>query len=138
LGGRIGMPGTLKDDFLQLQLTYGEGIGSLFNDFPPDAVYDVAKNTLEPLETLGLLFGYQHWWSPTFYSVGSYGWLKQNNKDVQLPTAYKETSYGSLSLVWTPDPRWLLGAEVVYGSREDKDGESGSDVRTVITGRFNF
>jgi len=138
LGGRIGMPDILKDDFLQFQLTYGEGIGSLFNDFPPDAVYDVARNELEPLKTLGLLFGYQHWWSPTFYSVGSYGWLKQDNEDVQLPTAYKETSYGSLSLVWAPDPRWLLGAEIDYGSREDKDGESGSDVRTVITGRLNF
>jgi hypothetical protein len=138
LGGRIGMPDVLKDDFLQLQFTYGEGIGSLFNDFPPDAVYDVARNALEPIETLGLLFGYQHWWSPTLYSVGSYGWLKLNNEDVQLPTAYKETTYGSLNLVWAPDPRWLLGAEVVYGSREDKDGESGSNVRTVITGRFNF
>ena len=138
LGGRIGMPDILKDDFLQFQVTYGEGIGSLFNDFPPDAVYDVARNELEPLKTLGVLFGYQHWWSPTFYSVGSYGWLKQDNEDVQLPTAYKETMYGGLNLVWTPDPRWLLGAEVVYGSREDKDGESGSDVRTVITGRFNF
>jgi len=137
-GGRVGMPDILEDDFLQFQLTYGEGIGSLFNDFPPDAVYDAARNDLEPLDTLGLLFGYQHWWSPTFYSLGSYGWLKQDNLDVQLPSAYKETSYGSLNLVWTPDPRWLLGAEVVYGSREDKDGESGSNVRTVITGRFNF
>lgn len=138
LGGRINMPGILKDDFLQFQLTYGEGIGSLFNDFPPDAVYDVARNDLEPLKTLGLLAGYQHWWSPKFYSLGSFGWLKQDNKDVQLPTAYKETMYGSLNLVWTPDPRWLLGAEVVYGSREDKDGVSGSNVRTVFTTRFNF
>jgi len=36
---RIGMPDILKDDFLQFILTYGEGIGSLLNDFPPDAVY---------------------------------------------------------------------------------------------------
>jgi hypothetical protein len=136
--GRIGMPDILKDDFLQFMLTYGEGIGSLFNDFPPDAVYDVANDDLKPLETLGLLVGYQHWWSPKFYSLGTWGWLWQDNEDVQLPTAYKETMYGGLNLVWTPDPRWLLGAEVVYGSREDKDGESGSDVRTVITGRFNF
>jgi len=138
LGGRFVMPDILKDDFLQFQMTYGEGIGSLFNDFPPDAVYDVANNDLKPLETLGLLFGYQHWWSPKFYSLGSYGWLKQDNEDIQLSTAYKETMYGSLNLVWTPDPRWLLGGEVIYGSREDKDGVSGSNVRTVVTSRFNF
>jgi len=138
LGGRIGMPDVLKDDFLQFQLTYGEGIGSLFNDFPPDAVYDVASNDLKPLETLGVLFGYQHWWSPKFYSLGSWGWLWQDNRDVQLPTAYHETMYSSLNLTWVPDPRWLLGAEVVYGSREDKDGESGSNVRSLMTSRFNF
>jgi len=138
LGGRINMPEIVKDDFLQFQLSYGEGIGSLFNDFPPDAVYDVATNDLNTLETLGWLVGYQHWWSPKFYSLFSYGWLKQDNEDVQLPTAYKKTEYSSLDLVWTPDPRWLLGAEVIYGSREDKDGESGSNVRTVVTSRFNF
>ncbi len=138
LGGRVGMPDILEDDFLQFQATYGEGIGSLFNDFPPDAVYDVARNDLKPIETLGVLAGYQHQWSPKFYSLGSFGWIKQNNRSVQLPTAYKETLYTSLNLVWTPDPRWLLGAEVVYGSREDKDGESGSNVRSVVTSRFNF
>jgi len=138
LEGRINMPEIVKDDFLQFQLTYGEGIGSLFNDFPPDAVYDVAADDLKPLETLGLLFGYQHWWSTRFYSLASYGWLKQDNKGIQLPTAYKKTEYSSLNLVWTPDPRWLLGAEVVYGSREDNDGKSGSNVRTLMTSRFNF
>jgi hypothetical protein len=132
------MPEILKDDFLQFQLTYGEGIGSLFNDFPPDAVYDVADDDLKPLETLGLLFGYQHWWSPKFYSLGTWGWIWQDNRDVQLPTAYHETMYYSLNLTWVPDPRWLLGAEVVYGSREDKDGKSGSNIRTVVTSRFNF
>jgi hypothetical protein len=136
--GRIGMPDFLKDDFLQFSLTYGEGIGSLFNDFPPDAVYDVARNDLKPLETAGLLFGYHHQWSPQFHSLATYGWLYQDNESVQLPTAYHETVYSSLNLVWTPDPRWLLGAEVIYGSREDHDGISGSNVRTQVTSRFNF
>jgi len=122
----------------QFSLTYGEGIGSLFNDFPPDAVYDVARNDLKPLETAGLLFGYHHQWSPQFHSLATYGWLYQDNESVQLPTAYHETVYSSLNLVWTPDPRWLLGAEVIYGSREDNDGMSGSNVRTQVTSRFNF
>jgi len=115
LQGRIGMPALLKDDFMQFSVAYGQGI-----------------------DTLGVLVAYQHWWSPKFYSLGTFGWLHQDNQGVQLPTAYKETKYASLNLTWTPDPRWLLGGEVIYGSREDKDGKSGSNVRTVITGRFNF
>jgi hypothetical protein len=138
LQGRIGMPDPIENDFLQFALTYGQGIGSLFNDYPPDATYDVADNDLEPIDTLGVLVGYQHWWNPQFYSLATYGLLKQDNQDIQLPTAYHETRYTSLNLTWTPDPRWLLGGEVVYGSREDKDGTSGSNIRTVLMGRFNF
>jgi len=136
--GRINMPKILKDDFLQFMVTYGEGIGSLFNDFPPDAVYDVTDDDLKAIKTLGLLGAYQHWWHPKFYSLGTIGWIWQDNLGVQQPTAYHETMYSSLNLTWVPDPRWLLGAEVVYGSREDKDGESGSNIRTVVTSRFNF
>jgi len=136
--GRINMPDILKDDFMQFSLTYGEGIGSLMNDFPPDAVYDVVDNDLKPLETLAWFVTYHHQWSPKFHSLATFGWLEQDNRNVQGPTAYKETQYSSLGLAWTPDPRWLLGTEVVYGRREDKDGKSGSNVRTVITSRFNF
>jgi hypothetical protein len=136
--GRIGMTEILASDFLQFKLTYGKGIGSLFNDFPPDAIYDVATNHLKPLETMSVLLGYQHWWHPKFYSLATYGWIRQDNRNVQLPTAYHETMYSSLNLTWVPDPRWLLGSEVVYGSREDKDGKSGSNIRTVLTGRVNF
>ena len=137
-GGRLTMPGDLAQDFLQFQASYGEGIGSLFNDFPPDAVYDIATDELKPIEMLGLLAGYQHWWSPKFYSLGSLGWIRQDNQGVQQPGAYKETGYSSINITWVPDSRWLLGAEVVYGSRENKDGQSDSNIRTVVSGRFNF
>lgn len=132
------MPGTLKQDFWTFGLTYGEGIGGVFNDTPPDAVYEPINNTLEPIPTLGWYAGYQHWWNPNFYSVVSYGWLKQDNEDVQAPAAYKKTQYSSANLVWTPDPRWLFGVEALYGTREDKDGESGSVLRTQFTSRFSF
>jgi len=138
IGGRVTMAGALSQDFLQFQASYGEGIGSLFNDFPPDAAYDIATDELKPIEMVGLLAGYQHWWNPKFYSLGSLGWIRQDNQGFQQGGAYNETGYSSVNLTWVPDSRWLLGAEVVYGSRENKDGQSESNIRTVMTGRFNF
>ena len=91
-----------------------------------------------PIPALGCLVGYQHWWNPKFYSVASYGWIQQDNLDIQAPTAYKETQYSSVNLVWTPDPRWLFGIEALYGTREDKDGATGSVWRTQFTSRFSF
>lgn len=138
LQGRISMMEPLKDDFLQFSLAYGEGIGGLFNDVPPDAVYDVENNDLEPLETLGWFVAYNHQWSPQVYSLATYSFLEQDNENVQADTGYHQTIYSSINLVWMPTLHWRIGIETVYGRREDKDGESGSNVRTLLTSRFIF
>jgi len=138
LQGRVMMPEPLKEDYFQYSLVYGEGIGGVFNDVPPDAVYDVATNELKPLETFGFFVAYTHQWTEHFSSLATYAELHQDNEEVQLGSAFKKTRYSSLNLAWTPDPRWLLGVEVVYGSREDNDGATGSNVRTLLTTRFNY
>lgn len=136
--GRIVMPAGLKQDFATFSLTYGEGIGSLVNDAPPDASYDLTRNELEAIPTLAWFVGYQHWWNPSFYSVLSYGEVRQDTLAFQDPTAYDETRYASANLSWTPFADWLFGFETLYGSREDKDGERGSDVRFQLSSRFSF
>ncbi|SHG13682.1 hypothetical protein SAMN04487965_3382 [Microbulbifer donghaiensis] len=136
--GRVHMPGNLKQDFATFSLTVGDGFGGVLNDGPPDASYDVENNALEAIETQAWFVGYQHWWSPRLYSVISYGEIRQDNLEIQLSDAFKETQYSSANLTWTPFPQWLLGIEFLYGTREDKDGDSGSDFRTLITSRFSF
>jgi len=136
--GRIIMPEVIKDDFFQFSVTYGKGIGGVMNDGPPDAVYNPATNKLELIPTLGWFAAYQHSWSQHFYSLATYGYLEQDNRNIQAPEAYKKTQYSGIDLVWTPDPRLLLGIEVLYGTREDKDGATGHNTRTLVTSRFNF
>jgi len=138
LAGRISMTGALRNDFANFSLTHGEGIGGAFNDVPPDASYNPITNELKPIQTTGWYGAYQHWWDPKFYSVVSYGELRQSNLDFQAPTAYRKTQYATANLTWTPYEKWLLGVELVYGSREDKDGAKGSVTRTLFTTRFSF
>ena len=138
LAGRMNMPGALDQDFAAFALTYGEGIGGVLNDGPPDASYDPTTNELKAIPTLAWYASYQHWWNPKLYSVFSYGYLRQSNQDFQLPLAFRKTQYSSANLTWTPYPQWLFGVEALYGTREDKDGSTGSDFRTLFVSRFLF
>ncbi|WP_444930442.1 DcaP family trimeric outer membrane transporter [Microbulbifer sp. SSSA002] len=138
LSGTFDMPGALSKDLLTYSFSFGEGYSGLLNDAPPDAAYNVADNSLEALKTSAWYVGYQHWWTPCLYSVATYGRVRQDNLDFQPGIAYKETQYRSINLVWAPFPRWLTGIEVLYGSREDKNGDRGSLIRTQWTTRMTF
>jgi len=138
LQGLVYIPGSRIQDYFMFSLTYGDGWGGVTNDVPTDAVYDPLKNELEAITQLGWFAGYQHWWSPKFYSVFSYGVIDQDNEVAQADTAYHRTEYATANLTWTPMPNLLFGTELMYGSREDKDGATGALVRTQFTSRLSF
>ena len=132
------MDGALKGDFVSLSLTVGEGIGGVMNDTPPDAGFNTATNDLKAIPTRAWYLGYQHAWNPTLYSVAVHGRVNQSNRDFQGPTAYSRTTYSSVNLTWAPYRQWTYGVEMLYGTREDKDGTKGSDVRTLFVSRLSF
>ena len=138
LQGRFNLPGAWSQDFVNFSIAYGDGIGGVTNDVPIDGAYDPLTGELQAITELAWLVGYQHWWNPNFYSVLSYAVVDQDTLDIQAPDAYDRTDYATANLVWTPDPNWLLGVEVAYGSREDKDGAEGSVYRTLLTSRLSF
>lgn len=138
IAGRAHMPGRLKQDYATFSMTYGEGIGGVLNDIPPDASYNPEDDKLEPITTLAWFGSYTHLWNPEFYSVIAYGEVTQDNLDFQAPTAYSKTQYATANLSWTPSPQWLFGLEAIYGTREDKDGERGEVFRTLFLSRFSF
>jgi len=138
VAGLVHMPGDLRQDFATFSLTYGEGIGGVLNDVPPDASYDPIDDELEAIPTLAWFGSYTHWWNPKLFSVISYGEVRQDNLDFQPYDAFRKTQYATANLSWTPTPSWLFGIEAAYGTREDKDGEKGSDLRTLFVSRLSF
>ncbi len=136
--GKVGLPFAAKKDFLTFSATYGEGIGSDFNDQPPDAVFNTADSSLDAIPVFGWNLSYEHWWSQKFYSVFVYSVLDADNQAAQPPDSFKKTQYASANVVWTPIERWLFGIEALYGTREDKDGADGMDIRYQFTSRFSF
>ncbi|MFA0810862.1 DcaP family trimeric outer membrane transporter [Microbulbifer epialgicus] len=138
LSGVIHMPGRLARDFISYSYSFGSGYGGIVGDFPPDATYDINDNRLEAIPTLAWYLGYQHWWTPSLYTVATYGLVQQDNFNFQPEFAFRETQYSSINLTWTPSPQWLFGVEALYGTREDKDGAYGSVWRTQFTSRISF
>ena len=138
VSGKVGLPLLAEKDFLTFSFTYGEGIGGVIKDAPPDAVYDSAATSLEAIPVFGWFASYEHWWSRQFYSTFVYGSLDVDNLNAQPPDSLNKTQYGSANLVWMPNERWLFGIEGLWGKRVDKDGEDGTDFRTQFTTRFIF
>jgi hypothetical protein len=138
LSGKVGVPFLAEKDFLTFSATYGEGIGSNFNDQPPDAVFNSTGSSLEAIPVFGWFVSYEHWWSSHFNSTFVYGALDADNRAAQTPDAFDRSQYASANLVWTPAERWLFGVEVLWGERVDKDGAEGTDFRTQFSGRFIF
>ncbi|MCK4838170.1 MAG: hypothetical protein KAS94_05165 [Desulfobulbaceae bacterium] len=138
ISGKLGIPFLVEKDFLTFSVTYGEGIGSGFNDAPPDAVFDSAGANLDAIPVFGWFVSYEHWWSRQFTSTFVYGALDADNRAAQPPDSFDKTQYTSANLVWMPTERWLFGVEGLWGKRVDKDGAEGTDFRTQFTGRFTF
>jgi hypothetical protein len=144
----------LEKDVIHLGVVYGEGIASYMNDggtdLGPKAIPGVTPpiaggppippGSLQPkaLPLLGLMAYYDHYWNDQWSS--SIGWSqnKQDNSNFQQAGAYRTGQYASVNLLYTPDPRLLLGAEFIWGQRQDFGGAKGEDNRVQFTAKYSF
>jgi hypothetical protein len=75
------------------------------------------------------MVGYTHGWTAKLRSTVSYGLVNINNETSQGPTAYHQTHYASLNLMWQPFKLLTLGMEGLYGHKEVQSGDTGADWR---------
>jgi len=61
-----------------------------------------------------------------------------DNTSLQADDAFKAGHYASVNLLATPMKHVLLGPEVLWGMREDKGGDSGTDVRLQVSFKYDF
>jgi hypothetical protein len=69
---------------------------------------------------------YTHHWNDVLRSTASYGYVNIENQASQGPTAYDETQYGSLNLIWQLKKHLSVGVEGLYGRKEEQSGDSGN------------
>jgi hypothetical protein len=138
-------------DVLHLSAVYGEGIASYMNDGgtdlgPKAQLAAPLPGSLTPtlafspdvLPLFGLVVYYDHYWSDHWSSSIGYSQTRVDNLNFQAPDAFRLAQYASANLLWTPDPRLLMGAEYLWGERKDKDGSIGNDSRLQFTVKYSF
>jgi hypothetical protein len=131
------------------QVNGGLGIARYINDLNSlggsDAVLDTAANELKPLPALGWYVAYEHRWKEwkmveTMNLRSTFLWsiVVVDNLDIQAPDAYRKTNRFAGNLVFSPTTRADLGVEYIFGTRANKDGQSGhaNQVQIVALVRF--
>jgi hypothetical protein len=154
-GWGIDLTGNVKTwgrDTLHLGFVYGEGIATYMNDggvdlaphanpvvAPPIAgVPPVVSLNPEAVPLTGALVYYDHYWTDRWSS--SIGWSTTHidNTNFQAPNAFQTGQYASVNLLWTPDKHILMGAEYIWGQREDRNGAHGQDNRLQFSFKYSF
>jgi hypothetical protein len=128
-------------DNMMFQLNFGEGIGRYINDLNTvggeDAKFDENGN-LEILPVVAGYVAYQHWWRENARSTINLSWVNVDNLDFEPDDAYHKTFRGALNYIWSPTSRIDIGAEVIFGSRENKDRDRATATQLQISSKYRF
>jgi hypothetical protein len=141
-------------DRVVFQVNAGHGIARYINDLNSlggeDAIFVPSTEKLRPLAARSVLVDYEHHWqaSANLFGLGLslpelrssliWGRVAVTNLAEQPDNAYRLTNRFSLNLVFSPIARLDVGAELIYGVREDKDGGRGQARQLQLRLRYIF
>lgn len=131
-----------EKDSLKFQANYGEGIGRYINDLQVvngqgfDAVLD--GGDLKALKAYGGYVSYQAVFNPKWRSNLTGGYVYVDQPDSVPGNMMESTKYLSYNLIWTPVPKLDVGVELLYGQREDVDGDDGDAKRVQASAKYTF
>ncbi len=142
VSGNVGVNVWDERDRLMFQFNYGDGIGRYINDLQEiggqDAVFNPLTGQLETLSVFSSYVAFQHWWRETLRSTWTYSWVDVDNLDFQNDSDYARTDRAIVNLLWSPVPRIDIGAEFLWGRRENNDGAKGIARQFQFGGKYRF
>ncbi len=142
LSGRVRTGWWSETDDVTFSLYGGNGIGRYITDLRTaggqDAYFDVATGEMTVLGIAAAYVGYEHAWSKVLRSTTTVGWVWVDVLENQPNDALKYTRRFSLNLAWTPIPRLDLVAELLTGTRVNKDLQAGTATQIQLGSRFRF
>lgn len=121
---------------VQGSATYGEGVGRyILNGFGQDGFVD-ADGDVEAIEAWGVTVAVRQQFAEDWAAGLAYG--RFDVEDSFAPDDLDNVNTVHASLFWTPVDRLAVGAEVIWGDREDADGESDDAFRAQGAVQVNF
>lgn len=136
--GKLNLPFFDAKDNLKLAFQYGEGYGAQIKSGPDDAAFDINRSRLETIGVFSTYGGLQHWWTDNLRSNLVYGYVNANNPDFIDGDELENTTYVAADLIWNPYKKVTIGAEYLWGRRENQNGKDGTANRYLFSSRFDF
>ena len=90
---------------------------------------------------IGFIAGYiayQHWWRENARSTLNLSWVNVDNLSFERGDRYHQTFRGAVNYIWSPTARIDLGAEIIYGTRENKNKDKASATQIQISSKYRF
>ncbi|HEU4958563.1 MAG TPA: DcaP family trimeric outer membrane transporter [Sphingomicrobium sp.] len=156
-GWGVSLSGSAKVSLatFRLGVVHGRGIATYMNDggmdlapsanlglvpptLPPDPDFLATLLEAEAVKLTGISAYVDLQWTKQLSSALGYSFTKVDNTNFQEGSAFHKGSYASGNLLWMPADRILAGVELLWGKREDNDGDEGTDFRMQSTFKFSF
>jgi hypothetical protein len=142
VSGRAAIKWWDERDSLQFQVNYGSGYGRYVNDLgtlgDSDAVFDPTTGHLHALTVSSFYVALQKWWAESLRSNFNFSFVKVDNFDFQPTDAYKKTERFSGNIIWSPTPRVDVGAELLFGRRQNRDNQSGNATQLQLSATYRY
>lgn len=126
---------------VMFQFNVGKGIGHYVNDLATIGGQDAVFSPTGEIDLLPVFAGYvayQHWWRNDMRSTFAFSWVDVDNLEFESPDAYKRTFYTAANFIWSPAPRIDLGGELIWGQRENKDGQNATSLQLQLSTKYRF
>jgi hypothetical protein len=136
--GKLKLPFLGPKDNFRIHVHYGDGYGTYIKGGPREGVFNTATSELEAIGIFGSFGGVQHFWSQRLRSNLVYGYVNADNPGFVSGDTFDNTNYVAADLIWSPYKTTTIGAEYLWGRRENKDGASGTGNRLLFSSRFDF
>ena len=125
---------------LRAMATFGDGIGRYVGlGFVPDGYIDATTGNIETAETLAWFVSYRAVWNDKWRSNFMYGTNSIDyNDDVQAAGLNDNASSIHVNLIHNVLPKLDIGAEVIFGERENVAGVDGDFTRFMFSAKYAF
>ncbi len=128
---------TIGKDSLQLNFTYGDGIGRYIVNGPGNDGFVDASGDLQTITAWGVAVGYTRQWTEQWQTNLVYGHYEVEDTFADTDTESLDTVH--VNLIWQPSDRFRFGIEYIFGHRGFADGGLDNDAHRIqFAGQYFF
>lgn len=134
-------PSGLVRSRVPLQYTFGWGVGRYIQDTAGlglDAQVDPVTGAFNTVYASGMSASYEHWFTERWLANLTYSSVRVGTTGGQPGSTYAAANYLATSIWYIPIRNMSIGAEYLYGDRENLNGERGHANRINALFQYNF